>query len=84
MHISAEVIENKWDNWKVLVNSTLRGKLWYHSLVILFQFNDQLESARELETNQAQLRGQIQEAQKHVSSMWSARALYSSSINGEL
>lgn len=31
------------------------------------QFNDQLESARELETQQAQLRGQIQEAQKHVS-----------------
>ena len=34
---------------------------------IFFQFNEQLESARELETNQAQMRGQIQEAQKHVS-----------------
>ena len=33
----------------------------------LLQFNEQLESARELETQQAQLRGQIQEAQKHVS-----------------
>lgn len=37
---------------------------WYCTSL---QFNDQLESARELETQQAQLRGQIQEAQKHVS-----------------
>lgn len=36
-------------------------------IVTLFQFKEQLQSAQELETNQAQLRGQIQEAQKHVS-----------------
>ena len=45
---------------------------WYCTSL---QFNDQLESARELETQQAQLRGQIQEAQKHVSIIWSPRVL---------
>ena len=45
---------------------------WYCTSL---QFNDQLESARELETQQAQLRGQIQEAQKHVSIIWSPLVL---------
>lgn len=39
----------------------------------LSQFNEQLQSSRELETNQAQLRGQIQEAQKHVSNKMSTQ-----------
>lgn len=46
--------------------STSLSKTEFHVLNF-FQFNEQLESARELETNQAQMRGQIQEAQKHVS-----------------